>query len=384
MKMHHNIKVLTWFNFFTDFKLYAPVAIIYFSQVTGSFALGMSIFSIVMISSALFEIPTGVFSDRIGRRKTMIYGALASVLYVLFYAVGQTYWILVIGAVLEGLSRSLYSGNYEALLHDTLAEEGREHQYGEYLGKVGSMFQVALGTAAVLGGIIATWSFSIIMWLSVIPQVVCLYLAFKFIEPNIHTSKSGNVYIHLTEAYSNFFSNKKLRLLSFGSIIGYGFGEASFYFQSAFYSTLWPVWAIGAVTAVGHAGAATSYRFAGNLIKRFGAINILIAQNIWDRITGILATAFPSVASPLLMSSGSLWYGVAEVSKSSLMQKEFTNHQRATMGSLNSFAGSIFFGIISILLGILADNFSPSQALLLIQLCQITNIIIYWKLFHHK
>jgi len=59
--LHKNIKILTWFNFFTDFLLYAPIAIIYFERVTGSYALGMSIFSITMVSSALFEIPTGVF-----------------------------------------------------------------------------------------------------------------------------------------------------------------------------------------------------------------------------------------------------------------------------------------------------------------------------------
>ena len=60
-KLHKNIKILTWFNFFTDFLLYAPVAIIYFERITGSYALGMSIFSIIMIGSALFEVPTGIF-----------------------------------------------------------------------------------------------------------------------------------------------------------------------------------------------------------------------------------------------------------------------------------------------------------------------------------
>ena len=106
--MHKNIRVLTWFNFFTDFKLYAPIAIIYFAQVSGSFALGMSIFSIAMISSALLEIPTGVFSDRIGRKKTVILGAMSATCCVVFYAIGQSFWILVVGALFYGLSRSFY------------------------------------------------------------------------------------------------------------------------------------------------------------------------------------------------------------------------------------------------------------------------------------
>src|SRR4030067_3210164 len=134
MAIHKNIKLLTWFNFFTDFKLYAPIAIIYFAKVSGSFALGMSIFSIAMVSSALFEIPTGIFSDRIGRRRTVILGALAAVLYSGFYAIGISFWFLAAGAVFEGLSRAFYSRNNDALLYDSLKESGNEQHYDEYLG----------------------------------------------------------------------------------------------------------------------------------------------------------------------------------------------------------------------------------------------------------
>src|SRR3989338_5288499 len=106
-----NIKLLTWFNFFTDFKLYAPFAIIYFSQVSGSFTLGTTIISITYISAAFFEVPTGILSDFIGRKKTLILRSLSAVLFITCYALGSSYWILVIGAILEGLSRSFYSGN---------------------------------------------------------------------------------------------------------------------------------------------------------------------------------------------------------------------------------------------------------------------------------
>ena len=82
--MHKNIKLLALFNFFTDFHLFSAILIIYFAQVTGSYALGMSLFSVAMVSSALFEVPTGVFSDYIGRKKTMILGAMCAVLSITF------------------------------------------------------------------------------------------------------------------------------------------------------------------------------------------------------------------------------------------------------------------------------------------------------------
>lgn len=384
MVLHPNIKILTWFNFFTDFKLYTPVAIIYFSTITGSYALGMSIFSIIMVSSALLEIPTGIFSDRIGRKKTVMYGAAASTLATIFYAIGQVYWILAVGALFEGLSRSLYSGNNDALLHDTLALSHEEHEYSEYLGKVSAMFQAALAISAVLGSLLASYSFSLIMWFSVVPQLICFILAFLLKEPKIHSEISGNIYSHLKEAYMNFFTNKKLRLLSLSDILGYGFGEAGFQFQSAFYNTVWPVWAIGIAKTISYATAAVSFHFSGKIIKKFGGFKILIADNIANRIINIFSTALPSIVSPLLMSSTSLFFGISVVAKNSLMQKEFTNKQRATMGSLNSFASNIFFGIVAILLGLLADKIDPAKAYLTLQILMLFNLFIYWRLFKNK
>lgn len=384
MSSKKNIKILTWFNFFTDFRLYAPIAIIYFANVSGSYALGMSIFSITMISSAFFEVPTGIFSDMIGRRKTVILGSVSAVAYACLYALAHSFWPLALGALLEGLSRSFYSGNNDALLHDTLSEDGNQHQYDEFLGKISAMLQMALAISGVLGSFLAAWSFPLIMWLSIIPQLICLYLSFLLEEPKHQGKESGNIYTHLRSAYQNFIHNKKLRLLSISSVLGYAYGEAGYQFQSAFYSTVWPLWAIGIAKMLSNLGAALSFHLSGKIIKKFDGLKILIVDNIYSRIINIFSTAFPTILSPLLMSTGSLFYGVTSVTKNSLMQKEFTSEERATMGSLNSFAGSIVFGVIALMLGLVADKVSPSRSFLSLQVLQIMNLWFYWKLFKHK
>jgi len=382
--IHKNIKLLTWFNFFSDFKLYAPVAIIYFTRVSGSFALGMSVFSIAMVSSALFELPTGIFSDYIGRRKTIILGALAAVFCTIFYAIGGYYWILVIGAIIEGLSGSFYSGNNDAFLHDTLVEEKNEHQYDEFLGRVSKMFQVALGISAILGSVLASWSFSLIMWLSVIPQIICVYLSFKMKDTKIKSSKTGNIYNHIKNASIQFVKNYKLRLLSISSILTYGIGEACYQFQSAFYNTLWPLWSIGFAKSLSNIGAAISFHYGGRFIKKFGLIQAMLASNIYNRTINIIATFFPTIISPLLMASSSLFFGVSTVAKSTLFQKEFSNEQRATMGSLNSLAGSLFFGIISLSIGLVADKISPAIALFSANIILLISLWLYWKIYKIK
>lgn len=376
-----NIRLLTWFNFFTDLRLYAPIAIIYFSQVTGSYALGMSIFSIVFISSALFELPTGIISDYVGRKKTLILGAFAAVMYSIFYASADSYTFLIIGAIIEGLSRSFYSGNNDALLYDTLKEKGKENEYKEYMGKTHSMFQIAAAICALIGGVLATWSFPLVMWLSVLSQLGCFIISILIIPPKVETNTiDENIFVHLKDAIRKFIENKKLRLLSLSSILGFGFGEASYQFQSAFYSTLWPVWAIGIAKTLSSIGATISFRLAGKINNKYGSVKILLITNIYNRIINFISALFPSIFSPILMSSTSLLFGVSYVAENSLMQKEFTDKQRATMQSLDSFFGSIFFGIVSFGIGLIADTLSPAYAIIVIQFCMLPTLIINWLL----
>ena len=377
-----NIKLLAWFNFFTDFKLYGPLAIIYFSQVTGSYALGTSIFSVVMLSSALFEVPTGILSDFLGRKKTLALGAFSMAIAFFFYAGAFSYLFLLAGAIMEGLSRSLYSGNNEALLHDSLKQVGWEGRYHHFLGKVTSFLHVALAISALLGGIVAQFNFALVFWLSVIPQIICFVLSLQIIEPKIHVKdQSGNVYKHLKESIVLFFKNPKLRMVSLSSILAYGMGEASYQFRGAFFITIWPIWAIGVAGMLSQLGAAVGFYFSGKVIDKFGAFKSLLWGSIYNRLADFVSLIFVSPLSPVVMSTTSLHYGVSNVAKSSLMQKEFTDHQRATMGSLNSFAGSIFFAIIAFALGLLADKLNPVQALILLEILMMVNVYIYWKLF---
>lgn len=384
MSIYRNIKLLTWFNFFSDFKLYAPLAIIYFSNIAGSYVLGTSILSIAMISSALFEVPTGIFSDLIGRKKTIILGAIASFLAISLYAIGSFYWILALGAILEGLSRSFYSGNNDALLHDSLSEVKMGNKYHHYLGRITSGLQIGLGISALLGSLVVAWNFQAVFWLSAFSQFICLILSLGLIEPKIKGVLSGNVYKHLKESFIYFIRNPKLRLLSISSVVSFGLGEAAFQFRPAFYAGIWPVWALGIATGLNNFQGVIGFYISGWAIDKFGGLRILMLGAIYNRIISFIALIFASVFSPILLSTTSLHWGISSTAKNSLMQKEFTSHQRATMGSLNSFAGSIFFAIVATFLGLVADKLTPGFALITMEVFLLGNLYIYWKLFKNN
>lgn len=377
MVFSRNLKILRWHSFFIDFNLWGPLAIIYFSKVSGSYTLGLSIFSIQMLSSAAFELPTGFISDKYGRTKTLIFGSLSFFIGAILYAIGSNYWFLVAGAIVQGLGRAFYSGNNDALLYDYLASDNKIDKFEEYNGKIGSMSQLACAISAALSFLIAFFPMSFLLWVSVGSQLICLILGFKLDKVETIDHESGNIFIHIKQALKNFISNFKLRLISLSDIIGFGLSESSYQFRAAFIATLWPSWAIGIASVLSSLGASISFHFSGKILKKISAINILITNFFISKIINLTSLLFPTILSPVIMTSTSLFYGVGEVSKNKLLQNEFTHNQRATMGSLNSLAGSIFFGFFAILLGIFADNFGPRIALLISTILGFINLFFY-------
>jgi len=376
--------MLKIFNFLIGFSLFAPLAIIYFSLVSGSYTLGASIFGITMLASAILEVPTGIWSDRVGRKQTIILGSWARVIAFIFYAIGLSYWWLVVGAIFEGLSRAFYSGNNDAFLYDTLADDQMEKDYHEYLGKVSSTEQLAMGISALLGSIVASFSFAYLMWLSVISQIVMLLVSYKFVDPKSRHSNNSNIYAHLGKAVKLFIHNKKLRLLSIGSMLGYAISEMKWEFSSAFTATVWPLWAIGIAKTLPSFGASLSFYYSGKIIRKFTAVKILLFDSFIGKIASFISYGFPSIVSPLIMCMPSLLYGVGSVAEKTLMQHEFSDQKRATMSSLNSLGGSIGFAIISVVLGNFADSMGPAKALIYLTVISLPIIYIYWIIFRNE
>lgn len=381
MSLQYNIKLLRWFNFFTEFRLYAPIAIIYFIHVTHSYALGGSIFSIIYISAAFLDVPAGLLADRIGRKKIVVLGSTALLFAVIFYAIGMNYWFLAIGALLEGVSRSLYSGNNDALLYNLLSEEGLAHEFHTYSGKLSSMFEIALASSGLLGGIIANWSFPLVMWLSVIPQIICVLLSLHIKDIKRIAEPKSHVWQDLSKAWQGFLHNPQLRLLSYASVVNYATGEAVYEFQSAFYNMLLPVWLVGIVKTLANVVAAIGFYLSGRTMRRFHEVTVLMFGAIYSRVANSISLLFPTIVSPFLMMSTSFFFGLGTTASRSLMQKDFTDKQRATMSSLNSFAGSLVFGILTFTLGLCADHIGLVPSMLIIQIIALPAIWFTWRLY---
>lgn len=378
-----NIRLLMFFNFFQDFIPTSVFTILIFAEISGSFTAAAAAYSITMLSTVLAEVPTGILSDKVGRKGTMILGACFSTLGMVCYALAQDAGLLFVGSVIGGISTAFYSGNNEAILYDTLSDVGRELDFPDVAGRAGSMFQVAGALSAVTGSILAaTLGYRAMLIVTIFPQVICIFVALLMVNPTRHAGDGHNPFAHLRQSAALIWRNPRLRALTLGDASRVAFGEATFHLRAAFFERLWPVWAIGLLRAMSNVLGALSFYFAGRIIRRFGERRIMIGVPLFANLIDIVWVTFAGVLSPFMMSLNSIMYGAIKISSTSLTQREFSPQHRATMGSVSSLMGSIGFAIVSLLFGMVSDMLSPDAAMILGLLGTLTAVFWYYKAFN--
>jgi MFS family permease len=322
-----------------------------------------------------------VLSDRLDRRGTMIAGAVVMVAAHLGYAGASGYGLLLAAVVLEGLATALWSGNNESLLYDTLLEAGREEEFPRHSGRVNSMFQIALALAAAIGGVIAgAWSLRTVVVLSVVPQVLCVLVALRVREPRVHGPLESNVLAHLGSALRGIRRNPVLRRMTLVSALRYS-SESAAQLSPVFVAGLWPLWALGLWRTFGHGVSFAGFRVSGWVIGRVGAARTLLSGELFDNVANFVALVKPTVFSPVLL--GSPAYGMSTIAQQTLLQREFTDRERATMGSLASLLGSVLYALVALGAGLVADRWGIVAALLAIQAVVLIALPLAWWVHAH-
>jgi MFS family permease len=107
----------------------------------------------------IFEVPTGVVADTVGRRASYLLGtltlAVTTIMYVALWQVEGPFWAWAVVSVLLGLGFTFFSGAVEAWLVDALQATGFTGNLEAVFGKGQIVSGVAMLTGSVAGGYIA-------------------------------------------------------------------------------------------------------------------------------------------------------------------------------------------------------------------------------------
>lgn len=130
-----------------------PLYALLFADTGLSDAAISALFAIWSATAVVAEVPCGALADRVSRRGVLVAAGLLQALGYALWVVAPGFAGFAIGFVLWGVSGSLASGAFNALLYDGLAAAGAEDRFGPVVGRceaAAQLVQVPVAGAATL------------------------------------------------------------------------------------------------------------------------------------------------------------------------------------------------------------------------------------------
>lgn len=111
------------------------------------------------VGMVIFEVPTGIVADTVGRRASYLLGTVtlsaSTLLYVLLWQMSAPFWQWAVASVLLGLGFTFFSGAVEAWLVDALTATGFTGQLETVFGRGQVVTGAAMLSGSVAGGFVA-------------------------------------------------------------------------------------------------------------------------------------------------------------------------------------------------------------------------------------
>lgn len=214
-KKFDNIKKIALINFFSTLYFYLPILTIYYQQRRLNFTQINSLWGIITASIFFAEIPTGILADKFGRKLSMILALTFQLFGEIFFLFAQNYLQFILISIIAGVGFAFQSGCSQALVYDSLKEEGKEKEMKKTAGFIGAFYQAGHLIGAFISSLIifqlTKSRITLAIVLTIISVGVALLITFLLKEPK-------NKYHHSERNPLQLFKNS-IKLVQTNSLL---------------------------------------------------------------------------------------------------------------------------------------------------------------------
>lgn len=370
-------------SFLKNQTYFTPILIIFLQAQTLSFQQIFWVFTIGSILSFIIEIPTGVFADLYGKRRSIIISKLFIFISFVVFGFSETFWMFVIAQSLFELGNSFRTGTETAYVYDYIKQKEKKITYTEVKGKQKFWARVGESIAAAAGGVIAAAiGFNWVFFIAAIPAFLNFLLAISWEE--IKERKGGVTFSesleHAKQSVIGLFKNKDLlkvtiNITLFTSVLAALTKFIQPYMVDANISIAW----FGFIYSASLALTAVAVRYSYLIEKRFGTIKTINTLSFLAAIPIlIIGFGYVSLIGVLLF----FIVIIIENIRSPIANNEFHAHvkseKRATLGSALSLSKNAGKIIILPLAGYFADIFSLYTSVLILGFILLINASLFY------
>ncbi len=335
----------------------------------------------------LFDIPTGVIADTLGRRASYLLGCvtliLSTVIYYFLWKHHSPFWIWALDSIFLGLGFTFFSGATDAWLVDALQSLKFDGALENVFAKAQVVSGIAMFTGATLGGVVAQYTNLGVPYLIragfLFISMIVAYLIMHDLGFAPH--KMGNLFTAMKTVISKSINGgikvPAVRWVMFIAPVMSGVGVYGFYAAQPRLLELF-----GKSNNYTVAGLAASLVAASQII---GGASVPLWKKLFRKRTTLFAIVILGSAVFLCLFglAKNFWIGIALLScwgllgaamaplRQSYLNKCIPSDGRATILSFDSMMGSAGGVVIQPILGKTADVWSFGTSFVVGGLIQI-------------
>ncbi len=131
------------------------------------------------LTQAVLQVPFGVMSDKIGRKKTILFGLLLFAVGSVVAAMADSIYLLLVGRFLQG------AGAIGSVVTAMIADHVREDERAHAMAVMGMVIALSFAAAMIIGPLVAgTYSVSALFWMTGALALFALVILFTAVpEP---------------------------------------------------------------------------------------------------------------------------------------------------------------------------------------------------------
>lgn len=217
------------YGFLKNLRFFDPFIILFFREMGMSFLQIGVLFSIREVSTNILEIPTGVFADAYGRRKSMIFSFLSYIVsFCIFYFL-PIFWMYAVAMVCFAFGEAFRTGTHKAMIMEYLRLKNMTDFKVEYYGHTRGASQMGSAVSSLIAAALVFYigGYRIVFLASVVPYVFGLFLMMSYPKELDGTEsrserQSGAMLSQIRETLKSFlkmFSNRQVVKALFNSAV---------------------------------------------------------------------------------------------------------------------------------------------------------------------
>ena len=345
--------------------LYMPIVVPFYESNGLSMKDIMILQAVYSIAIVILEVPSGYLADVIGRKKTIIIGAVFGVLGFTTYGLSFGFMGFLVAEIILGIGQSCISGADSAMLYDSLLEKGEEKKYTRFEGRITSLGNLAEAIAGIAGGLLAGITLRAPYLAQIFVAFIALPAAITLVEParKIPLIKAGVKEIIHIARFALFIDRPLRRNILFSAITGTATLTMAWFAQPFFeYTRIDIAWFGILWTTLNLTVALTSYT-AHRLEKRLGQRGSILLIALLIPLAYMALSRFHAPGGLFVLYLFYLVRGYATPVLKDYINRITASHIRATVLSVRNFVIRLLFALTGPLLGWVKDVYSLPQAL---------------------